>query len=93
MDTNVKITPDGPIVGDVVAVINDVVYGQIPIVVEIATRVENDAVVDALVGAMADLVITLEKKAVAGEYAIKRNYEAWSKEDLRERDMPYMPYG
>jgi hypothetical protein len=93
MDTNKKVTPDGPIVGDVAAVIKDVLYGQIPIVVNLAVSVENDDVANTIVDAMAELVNALTEKAVSGGYAIRRNYEAWSREDLKERSMPFMPYG
>jgi hypothetical protein len=93
MDTNEKLTPDGPIVGDVAAVIEDVLYSQIPIVVAIGVYVEDEEIASAIVGAMAELVNLLTEKAEAGGYAIQRNYEAWSREDLKERSLPFMPYG
>lgn len=93
MDNNEIVTPDGPIAGDVAAVIKDVLYAQIPIVIAIGMYVEDDEVASALVGALAEVVTAITEKAEAGGYTIKRNYEAWSKEDLLERDMAYMPYG
>jgi hypothetical protein len=93
MDTNEILTPDGPLVGDVAAVIRDVLYAQVPIVINVALLIDDDAVVDAIVDALAGIVNALTEKAEAGGYAVKRNYEAWSKEDLKERSMPFMPYG
>ena len=88
MDTNEKLTPDGPIVGDVAAVIRDVLYAQVPIVVNVAMMIDDDAIVDAIVDALAEIVTALNEKALAGGYAIQRNYEAWSKEDLKEPVTP-----
>ena len=93
MDNNEKVTPDGPIFGDVAAVITDVVYAQIPVVLAIGLLVDDEEVVKTLVGGLADVVNAVTDKAEAGGYTIKRNYEAWSKEDLLEREIPYMPYG